>query len=199
MKLRATALILAAVASLSFGQSRPVAIDVYMSGRDASDQLLGPGTPMASDIFKKIGVRLTWHRGELPAGRSAFGIHTVEHAPASATPGALAASRLTDAAGVEITVYQDRVQRFLDGHPSLTGVAAGYVLAHELAHAMQGVARHSESGILKAQWSGEDFTEMIYHKLVFTSYDVELIHRGLAVRMASRQPEAVTKASEALR
>jgi hypothetical protein len=106
---------------------------------------------------------------------------------------------VTDAAAVEITVYKDRIRRFLDGHASLKGVAAGYVLAHELAHAMQGVARHSESGIMKAQWSGEDFTAMVYHKLAFTPVDVELIHRGLA-RAASRLYADVTKpAPEALR
>jgi hypothetical protein len=54
----------------------------------------------------------------------------------------------------------------LKGHPSLAR-AAGYVLAHEVEHTMQGVARHSESGILKAHWSTEDFKEMTYHKLAF--------------------------------
>jgi hypothetical protein len=197
MKLRFTSLLLAA-ATLTLGQSQPLAVDVYVNERDGSEQLLGPGSPLASDVFKKIGVRLNWHRGELPAGRVAFAIRTVEHAPVTATFGALAASRLTDAAAVEITVFQDRVQRFLDGHASIKGVAAGYVLAHELAHAMQGVARHSESGILKAHWSGEDFDQMLYHKLVFTAYDVELIQRGLALRLASRQSETPTKVPEAL-
>jgi hypothetical protein len=186
MKLQFTALILTAAAVPGFGQPRRVVVDVYVNGRDASAQLLGPGTPIASGIFKKIGVRINWHEGKLPAGQSAFGIRTVEHAPQSATSEALAASQLSGASGVEITVYKDRVRRFLEDHPSLAGAAAGYVLAHELAHAMQGVARHSESGILKAHWSREDFTEMMYRKLAFTPSDVELMHQGLAVRVASR-------------
>jgi hypothetical protein len=69
------------------------------------------------------------------------------------------------------------------------GAAAGYVLAHELGHAMQGVGHHSESGILKANWSKEDFQEMIYHKLAFTPYDIEVIHQGLAIRLALRRLE----------
>jgi hypothetical protein len=96
----------------------------------------------------------------------------------------------------EITVYKDRVRRFLDNHSNLAQVAAGYILAHELAHAMQGVARHSDSGILKAQWSSEDYQEMIFQKLAFASLDVELIHRGLALQLANRRSELP---SEALR
>ena len=47
---------------------------------------------------------------------------------------------------------------------------------------MQGVARHSESGILKAQWSRDDYQEMVFHKLGFTATDVALIHFGLSPR-----------------
>jgi len=66
----------------------------------------------------------------------------------------------------------------------LKEVAAAYVLAHELAHAMQGVARHAESGIMKAHRSNEDYQDMFFHNLVFTTNDVELIHRGLAPQTA---------------
>jgi hypothetical protein len=51
---------------------------------------------------------------------------------------------------------------------------------------MQGVPRHSESGVLKAHWSNDDYQEMIFHKLVFTNLDVDLIHRGLALQLANR-------------
>jgi hypothetical protein len=161
-------------------------VDVYINGHDDSAQLLGPGTPLASAIFGKIGVRVIWHTGELQAGQNAFGIRTVEHAPESATAEALASARVLSSSGAEITIYKDRVRRLLDAHRSLAGVAVGYVLAHELAHVMQGVARHSESGILKAHWTDQDFTEMVFHKLAFTEYDGELMHRGLALQVAEK-------------
>jgi hypothetical protein len=154
---------------------------------------------VASGIFAKIGIHLHWRVGELPETQSAagdgaiqkvFGIRTLEHAPESATTDALASARIVGSSGTEITVYKDRLQRFLDSHSNLAGVAAagaGYVLAHELAHVMQGVARHSESGILRAQWSNTDFEEMIFHKLAFTNFDVELIHQGLTLQVASRR------------
>ncbi len=162
-------------------------VDVYLNGRDASAQLLSAGTPMTSDIFKKIGVRLNWHTGEVRSGQNAFGIRTAEHAPESATSEALAASELLGSSGAEITIYADRLRGFLDKHRNLAGVAAGYVLAHELAHVMQGVARHSEAGILKAHWSDLDFQEMVFHKLAFTTSDVNLIHQGLALQLAKAE------------
>ncbi|SPF48843.1 exported hypothetical protein [Candidatus Sulfopaludibacter sp. SbA4] len=189
MRFRFTPLILAAVAWPGFGQSVPTTVEIYVNSRDDSAQLLGPGTPMASGIFKKIGVRLNWHRGEAPLGQNAISLRTVEHAPESATPEAMAASQLNNSSGLEITVYKDRVRRFLDGHRSLARVALGYVLAHELAHVMQGLARHSEGGILKAHWSDRDFTDMVFHKLAFSAPDVELIHKGLALRPASGRPQ----------
>jgi len=206
-----TVVLLAAIGGVSTyaaQKTRPAVYvsDVYLSNRDGSSELLGPGTVVASGIFAKIGVHLRWHLGELPATRSAagdgaiqkvFGIRTLEHAPESATPDALASARIVGLSGTEITVYKDRLQSFLDRHPDLVRAAgsgvglllrdsvAGYVLTHELAHVMQGVARHSEFGILKAQWSNADFKDMIFHKLAFTNFDVDLIHRGLALQLAN--------------
>ncbi len=164
----------------SFNQPRPATVDIYVNSRDDSGRLLAPGTTLASAIFKKIGVRLDWHKGEMRPSPNAIAIRTMEKAPASATPGALAGS---DPLRAEIAVYKDRLEYLLEGHRTLVRVVVGYVLAHELAHAMQGVARHSESGILKAHWSNLDFHNMEFHKLVFTATDVELIHKGLSLRL----------------
>jgi hypothetical protein len=203
MKLQFKVLILAAVAWPAFGESRLAVVDVYVNGRDDSAQLLGPGKLLASSIFQRIGVHVNWRTGELgtvPVSKlePAFGIRTLERAPDLATPGALASARLVGSSGTEISVYEDRVRHFLDSHSNLAGVAAGYVLAHELAHAMQGVPRHSEAGILKAQWSNADFQEMIYQRLVFTNLDVDLIHEGLAIQLASVLSAAGSGAPPAL-
>ncbi|HKE28082.1 MAG TPA: hypothetical protein VKB88_37270 [Bryobacteraceae bacterium] len=189
MGIKFLGLVLGGVALPGLGQSGSASVDVYMSGRDDSFQLLRSGRPLASEIFAKIGIHLNWHTGELPEGQKAFGISTVERAPESAGPDALAASRLSDSAGVEITMYRDRLHLFLNAHSRPPGSAAAYVLAHELAHAMQGIARHSATGIMKAHWSDSDFREMVFHKLAFTPYDIELIHRGLAERVAAMSLE----------
>jgi hypothetical protein len=198
----ATVVLLAAIGGSMYAAEK-TRVDVYINDRDDSSQLLGPGKVLAAGIFDQIGVRLVWHNGELPAATNAgrtdastpvFAVRTSEHALETATSGALASARIVGSSGTEITIYKDRLQRFLANHASAANVAAGYVLAHELAHVMQGVARHSESGILKAAWSREDCQAMVFHKLVFTPLDVELIHRGLAVQRASRRSEPVVVA-----
>lgn len=200
MEIELVGLLLAAVALPGWGQSGPATVDVYMNGRDESFRLLGSRKPLASEIFKKIGVHLNWHTGELPAGQRAFGIRTVKRAPHSASPGALAASQLSNAAAVEITMYRDRLHLFFNAYSTPVGsdgasierrtVLAAYTLAHELGHAIQGIARHSETGILKAYWSDSDFKDMMFHTLTFTPYDIELIHRRLTAPMAGKFLEA---------
>jgi hypothetical protein len=206
MRSQLTTVVLLAVFGGSMYAAEKTSVDVYLSNRDDSSELLRPGKVVASAIFERIGVHLNWRSGGLPATQSAagngalqkaFGIRTLERAPESATGGALASARIVGLSGTEITVYEDRLQRFFGNHSNLAraGAGAGYVLAHELAHVMQGVARHSESGILKAQWSSSDFEEMVFHRLAFTNFDVELIHQGLVIQLANRRSESLADGS----
>ena len=68
--------------------------------------------------------------------------------------------------------------------PDDSHVAAllAHAMAHEIAHVLQGISRHSESGILKAHWSGTDCARMAFFPLMFTREDALLIHHGLRVR-----------------
>jgi len=170
--------------------------DVYLSDRDDSGQLLCAGKAVAAEIFARSGVQLVWRSRELPnakgAGRQefarlAFGIRTLERAPDTLGDAVVATTRIVNFQGKEITIYADRLTRLISRRGDLAQVAAGYVLAHELAHAMQGIARHSETGILKASWSNEDYQQMVWRKLGFTPMDVELIHRGIAFQLANAQ------------
>ena len=75
-------------------------------------------------------------------------------------------------------VFFDRVME----KPGNVSILLGHVIAHEVTHILQGVARHSESGVMKAQWTGADYREMTWEPLQFTDDDVMLIHSGLKVR-----------------
>jgi predicted Zn-dependent protease len=59
-----------------------------------------------------------------------------------------------------------------------------YVLAHEIVHILEGTGRHSATGIMKAQWTPEDYSGIASGKLTFASEDIELLHGGLVVRQA---------------
>ena len=191
--------LLAVVGSGRLCAAETMRVDVYVSDSDGSAELLRTGKIVASGIFEKIGVHVNWRTGKLPGQatpQKAFGVLTLEHAPESAAAGALASARIVGSSGTEIMIYKDRVLNFLSNHSNLARVGVGYILAHELAHVMQGVGRHSASGILKAQWRHGDFEEMMFHKLAFTDFDVDLIHRGLALQLANVAAAAAPEPSK---
>ena len=55
-------------------------------------------------------------------------------------------------------------------------------LVHEITHVLQGIDRHSDSGVMKALWTAQDYFQMRVEALPFAPEDVELIHLGLASR-----------------
>ena len=58
------------------------------------------------------------------------------------------------------------------------------MLAHEITHILEGISRHSKSGIMKAQWDDAERYRMWSEALAFAQVDVELIHLGLDARAA---------------
>ena len=82
--------------------------------------------------------------------------------------------------GTRIVVFYDRLLTSLTG--SRVPSVLGYVLAHEIAHVLQGISRHSATGIMKPKWDSRDYVEMRGKMLRFTEDDVSLIRRGLEER-----------------
>jgi hypothetical protein len=50
---------------------------------------------------------------------------------------------------------------------------------------IQGVSRHSDTGMMKPHWSSKDLKEMRYKPLPFTPEDLILLDSGLAMRRES--------------
>jgi hypothetical protein len=51
----------------------------------------------------------------------------------------------------------------------------GNVLAHELTHELEGVARHSSEGLMKAFWSARDYADMVRGPLALAAVDLDLL------------------------
>ncbi|MGC4048906.1 MAG: hypothetical protein QM757_05210 [Paludibaculum sp.] len=81
-----------------------------------------------------------------------------------------------------IVVFHDRVRQ--RAWPSLTPTLLGYVLAHEIGHILQGVERHSDTGIMKSRWLYGDYKSMAMDRLSFTPEDAAMIRHGLEVRIS---------------
>ena len=178
------------------GQDR-YRVNVQLSSQVAAPpDLLRGAQDAASRIFAGIHVQVIWTGQTQEASnpvaacvsesaRHDLVVEIVPHAPASFSDVALAMAMPYVDSGVRIVIFYDRVDPLLRGHNAPAATILGYVLAHEIAHVLQGIARHSEMGIMRARWTDNDFKQMGIRVLMFTTEDVQLIRRRLAPRDAS--------------
>jgi hypothetical protein len=145
---------------------------------------------VASKIFAEISVKIEWRRqNSCPA--EALLISISNSTPADLLPGALAYALPYE--GTHIVVFYDRVQKTVE--PGAAPYLLGHVLAHEITHILQGVNRHSVSGVMKAHWESDDFLQMKWRPLGFTEEDVTLIHLSLDTRASRRAGSALIAAN----
>jgi hypothetical protein len=155
---------------------------VYVDNDAVQPSVLHLAEGMAGGMFATAGVRIEWH-GHSPDGRSVHGgalaIGLASKTPAHLLPGALAFARVYE--GVHIDVFCDRLNRLAPASAVAVPLLA-HVLVHEITHMLQGVDRHSDSGVMKACWTAADYAEMMSAPLPFAPQDIELIRLGLAAR-----------------
>ena len=166
-------------------------VNVRMSSQVVAPRgLLRDSQHAATVIFARIHVQLIWRGQNQQASKVVarcmgepathdLAVEIVPHAPCPRNVALATAMPLADS-GVRIVVFYDRVEPLLQGHHAPQATVLGYVLAHEIAHVLQGIARHSETGIMRANWTDGDFQLMGTRLLTFTPEDVQLIRRRLA-------------------
>jgi len=132
---------------------------------------------IADRMFRTAGVMLVWHRSLDPrvCPMGAVRISVVQETEPHTLPGALAYSVAGE--GGLIRVFYDRIARIQSLKPS---ALLAHVLVHEITHVLQGVNRHSHTGVMKARWEALDMEGMVRKWLPFTTTDVKLIRQGLA-------------------
>ena len=176
----ALALCGAAFAGKGTGAAGGREVAVYVANHAAiAPQLMYRATAEASAIFAGIGVRVAWKAGK-PREQRNCGIIVLtveEFAPRDLDPGVRAFTELNDGS---ITVFYDRIRPMLTNWPSLVSTLLAQVFAHEIGHSLQGLSRHSESGIMKAHWTVADYRAMQDGRLRFTPLDAGLIRAGVA-------------------
>jgi hypothetical protein len=145
----------------------------------------------ASSLFLSAGVKLDWHsdlrdcKGRPDAMVVSFRAIT----PKAFHPGALAYAFPYE--GVHIEVFYDRVAQ---ADSALLPSLMANVIVHEITHILQGIDRHSPSGVMKAIWNSSDYTLMKRGLLRFTAMDVEMIRDGFAARTAGGAKGSVVAA-----
>ena len=138
---------------------------------------------VATAAFAAAGIEVKWVVGKQLGKRreAASGeVLTVVFealAPVQASPEAMAFTNVGGAADADVHVFYNRVAGFGGFHDRLYAPELlGNVLAHELTHALEGMARHSSEGLMKAVWSGDDYAKMARRRpLAFAAEDLELL------------------------
>jgi hypothetical protein len=161
-------------------------VTVYVNNDLNSDLIvMYQARDRAARMFAQIGVRIDWHIGRPSGGQPERGpeivVSVMEHTPHNYRLGRLAYADLDEG---HITVFWDRIRQS-PGAPPV--VVLAHVLVHEITHILQGIDRHSVSGIMKSKWTLVDFYAMASEPLPFTLLDVELIQRGIARRLGQGQ------------
>jgi hypothetical protein len=145
----------------------------------------------ASSLFLSAGVKLEWHSeiSFCKGNVNAMVVSLMTSTPKTFHPGALAYALPYE--GVHIEVFYDRIAQ---ADPELVPSLMANVIVHEITHILQGIDRHSASGVMKAVWDSSDYTLMKRGMLRFTAIDVEMIRDGFAARTAGGAKSSVVAA-----
>jgi len=134
-----------------------------------------------SKLFATIGVRLEWteDRRYCHSDFAAVRLSVRRHAAPASGPDWLGYALPYDRG--QIVVFYDRVVSSR-GIVSIEDMLS-YVFAHEIGHILEGISRHSASGIMKTSWDNTDRLQMTQGSLTFAPIDIKLICDGLMGRV----------------
>ena len=169
-----------AAATVMAGETEPapgrrvtVCMDPSAYGRE-----IRTGQKLASKVFARIHVGVDWRElSACPVDGNPLQVTLSYNTPENQLPGALAYALPYE--GSHIVVFYDRLRK---SDPNQVTASLAYVLVHEVTHILEGITRHSKTGIMKAQWDREDRFEIGLGRLEFAPEDVDLIYRGLDAR-----------------
>lgn len=161
------------------GAVRAADVTVYQTGDGVVDNPVRRAAMyQASRIFAGIGIRLEW-KGDRPGGAANPAAVVVQYTMRS--PGHSGALGLARPFGTNkiVTVMYDRIFDATAANPRHRAAVLAHVLAHEIGHALIGNDAHSPEGIMKAQWTTEDYSRMVFRPMQFMPEDGVIIQRRL--------------------
>jgi hypothetical protein len=171
--------------------------DVTVCFTARGSALTSAATDIATLTFQRAGVAIEWKQASLrPSGMAStwLRVELVDTTPPGRRLGELAVSYPYAPCSKGITVFYDRLRSLARG-PSQESALLAYVLVHEITHVIQGVARHSNTGIMKDQWNEQDRTAIFQRRLAFETWDVLLLRQSLAHGRCGEAPSLTTRSS----
>lgn len=136
----------------------------------------------AEKIFAEAGIGTKWYRlVDCPARTDVIRITFESDRPETFRPRAMAYAFPYE--GSHIVVMLDRVRAFADSTcQGSMPKALAYVMSHEIGHILQGLAQHSDTGIMKASFGRTEAFQMTTLSLRFAPIDLELMQIGMEKR-----------------
>jgi hypothetical protein len=180
MKTAATVLLITLMAIPAGAENRiePVLPKVTICIEGMKDfRIMAQSQAIAGQMLAAAGVKIDWRPGLQGCSAQSILITLSERTPADLHPSAMAYALPYE--GAHIRLFYDRITM---AGPRLLPRLLSHVLAHEVTHILQGVARHSDEGLMKARWDLNDYNSMLQKPLSFTDEDIDLIHRGVQAR-----------------
>jgi len=170
------------------GEEREIAVGLE-NAQMVPFALLAQAQATAARVYAGVGVKLRWRSQAATEIWMQFDTRVAE----GVHPGAMGYATPYGKTGTRIHILLDRV--LSAGSRRLAGVLLGHVMAHELGHVLEGISRHSDSGVMKAHWDDQDFDEMLVGRLSFSGADTDLLQMGVA-RLARYSKATVLTAAE---
>ena len=135
-----------------------------------------------SKLFATIDIRLEWTKDRRYCHNDLGAIRLSVRRQAAPASG-------PDWLGYALPYDRGQIVAFYDRVVSSRGIVSvedmlAYVFAHEIAHILEGISRHSANGIMKASWDNTDRLQMTQGSLTFAPVDIKLICDGSIQRVA---------------
>ena len=134
-----------------------------------------------SKLFATIDIRLEWTKDRRYCHNDLGAIRLSVRRQAAPASG-------PDWLGYALPYDRGQIVAFYDRVVSSRGIVSiedmlAHVFAHEIAHSLEGISRHSASGIMKASWDNTDRLQMTQGSLTFAPIDIKLIREGVKKRV----------------
>jgi hypothetical protein len=201
--------LLVAAAAAGALRAEEAIVEVFLPAVSGMDVAFLNARATVSKIYSEIGVRVIWRTAaQRTNGCSKTPLHRkivvafATASPREVTEMALAYSNPYATEGPCVTLLMDRLRGLVRVNPQSSGFLLGHVLAHEMGHVLQEIARHAEAGVMKARWSTGEIREMPRNPLQILPFDAALILAGLRANTpiqtaAVKNPVAIEVGREA--
>jgi hypothetical protein len=150
------------------------------------DAMLSHAKEDVSRVYSQAGIDVTWIdvRDTNPAAGFAIQI-MIRRRPvdgSTSASGSVMGTSLGDThdVGGSAFVFRDRVTHVAHERQQDVARVLGYAMAHEMGHLLLPYPAHSASGIMRAEWDGDDLRHIANGSMLFTPAQAALIRARAA-------------------